>query len=260
MVGGGDHWGGAGGFSGGIGESGTANRKMTNGGEMEKPEVYTTPGDGGSYFFSHRYDGRGGECLAGMIGGQGGQCKQINWWCDAGGDGGVAGKGGTIKVSKLAKVYAYNGNRYTDGKSEHEYNSNTASLYQCPIFIQNGILREVYKINAWWGTKENYNYQYFNNIFGSTIAPNVDKITSANNIDEIRNVKIREEITENVSLKIKNGYQNTNLLNKPVNDRSVIIKVDNGTKTIDMVSQGVGSGAGYIEISNGTYTVDESKN
>lgn len=45
------------------------------------------------------------------------------------GFGGSGGKGGTVVVSKSAKVYAYNGNLYTDGKGN----------IQCPIYLQAGI-------------------------------------------------------------------------------------------------------------------------
>lgn len=258
VVGAGDHWDGAGGYSGGMGELGSGGRQEINGGETVKPEMDALSGNGGSYFFSHRYDGRNAECLAGMIGGQGGECNSANWWCDSGGDGGVAGKGGTVKVSASVKVYAYNGNRYTDKMVGHEYVNSTAATHQCPIFAQEGVLREVYKLNAWWGTKNNYNYQYFSNLLGNTIASGLNTIAIANNKSEINNIKIREEITESASLKIKNGYQNPALINKSLSERSVSITVNDETKIIDMLTQGVGSGAGYIEISNGTYEVDNN--
>ena len=70
------------------------------------------------------------------------------------GDGGVAGRGGNIKVSRNAKIYAFNGNRYTDGTS---YGS---GLNQCPIYLQAGkspkrqmvdyILDHSYPINEVW--------------------------------------------------------------------------------------------------------------
>ena len=54
------------------------------------------------------------------------------------GNGGIAGKGGIVKVSENAKVYAYNGNKYTDGTP---YNN---GINQTIIYGQNGIVHEKY--------------------------------------------------------------------------------------------------------------------
>ena len=54
------------------------------------------------------------------------------------GNGGVGGEGGIVNVSENAKVYAYNGNKYTDGMP---YNS---GRNQTIIYGQNGIVNEKY--------------------------------------------------------------------------------------------------------------------
>lgn len=46
------------------------------------------------------------------------------------GSGGTAGKGGNVKVSDNSKIYAYNGNIYSDG-TDYENGFN-----QCPIYLQ----------------------------------------------------------------------------------------------------------------------------
>ena len=258
-----DHMNGGGGYSAGVAESCSNNTRVINGGEMIEPTVYSSQSSGGSYFYPHRYDNKNFVSTGGNIGGQGGNVyySEIYYTCDSGGDGGAAGKGGTITVSQNAKIYAYNGNRYTDGAIGHEYYTNTAIINQCPIFAQSGILRKVYKLNCWWGVKENYNYEYFSNLLGSAIAPGIETVTIATGVVEGKmNVLIRDEITESASQKIKNGYQNPELASKSVSERSITIQVDNSTQTVDMLYQGIGSGAGYIEVSNGTYEVDESLN
>lgn len=186
-------------------------------------------------FFEHQYDLRYGNVTvsAGSVGGQGGMKKTTDWQAEtSGGDGGIAGKGGFIKVASNAKVYAFNGNKYTDNTA---YNN---GQNQCEIFIQNGILRAIYKLNSFWNLKENHNSSYYNNIFGDDILESAKSIERPETYSDIENLLIREEIVESNSRKIKSGYINTN-------NNSIY---------------GVGSGAGYIELSNGTYTIDENMN
>lgn len=55
-----------------------------------------------------------------------------------GGTGGVAGKGGNVTVDKTCKIYAYNGNRYSDGSSYAN------GMNQTPIYCQMGVIPEKY--------------------------------------------------------------------------------------------------------------------
>lgn len=236
--GGGDHLNGGGGYSAGVGQGTSVGNKVVNGGDQEEPELYTTSVSGGSYFYAHRFDLRASgadkylDTNGGQIGGQGGSGIGYgagSWWADAGGDGGKAGNGGTVKVSSNSKVYAFNGNRYTDGT---DYKN---GINQCPIFIQNGQLRAIYKLNAWWNEKEFFNFEYLNSILGNTIEGSVKKLTIANEMSNLKNSLVRAEKNDN---NFKTQYINPSTKN----------------------SYGVGSGAGYIEVSNGTYKIDSNMN
>lgn len=133
------------------------------------------------------------------------------------GNGGAGGAGGTIEISKTAKVYAYNGNLYTDGTS-YESGKN-----QCPIYAQAGIKLAKY-----------------NTAYGNGTASgvwNAWKVTC----------------TQKQSGISKSGYQNPN--NTQVVSISSLLKVSNKLlDNVQMKYQGVGSGAGYTESSNGTCT------
>src|SRR5699024_9281881 len=55
------------------------------------------------------------------------------------GNGGQAGAGGNIKVSLNSKIYAFNGNLFTDGT---DYQN---GINQCPIYSQTGVKIAKYK-------------------------------------------------------------------------------------------------------------------
>ena len=143
------------------------------------------------------------------------------------GDGGIAGSGGTIKYSKNAEIYAYNGDRITTGDHDsiyYEYNKDgnlsdvqakpvtfingKKTIIPAKIFAQDGIRREVYNIAEYMPEEDKIKYGVTDDSYY--------KNTSGGEWD-VRNVRILEEIT------------------------------------IDSYGQGIGSGAGYIEISNGTF-------
>ena len=60
----------------------------------------------------------------------------------SGGSGGTAGNGGIVIVSDTAKVYAYNGNKYTDG-TDYEQGKN-----QLEIYGQNGIVNKKWNVDS----------------------------------------------------------------------------------------------------------------
>lgn len=229
--GGGDHAAGGGGYSGGAGqaEAGGAENGKTALGASGKYPVY---GTGGGYFengttstttFQEDYT------KYAFVGGQGAQAAMHN---SQGGDGGVAGKGGTIKVSNNAKVYAYNGNKYTDNATGHEYND---GVNQLDIYGQNGVLRAVYKYDIYFNMREKRYISFFKELFGSTVSNSINSYIACSALKNIvhKNYLVRPETTC-----AKSGYTNSK------------------TNSI----YGIGSGAGYIELSNGTYTVDSSMN
>lgn len=177
----------------------------------------------------------------GCIGGQGGAAN-TNW--ESGGDGGIAGNGGTVRVSSEAIIYAYNGDRITNGDYDtvyYEYKSdgtvtttvasvqtkkNGDEFIPLTIYAQSGTLRAVYKGNYHWGYDDTTTYSYLKTLLGSTLAITGDLTSST-----VDNYCIRATTTCSTT-----GYTN------PATGST----------------QGIGSGAGYIEISNGTYTIDSS--
>ena len=228
-----------GGYSAGTAEWVTNGYQIVNGIQNNAPAMNASKCTGGSYFSEHTYDMKlittenspTARATGGKIGGEGSgvwdwQGSNVgNLYKDAGGGGWIAGKGGTVRVSKNAKIYAFNGNKYTDGTS---YNG---GRNQCPIYAQNGVLRDVYIMNSWWGMKEYYNYDFFYSLFGSTIASGVNTVSKATGQSSMTNVLVR---AQRIDATLKTDYIN------PV--------------TGDCY--GVGSGAGYIELSNGSYLVD----
>lgn len=248
-AGGADHMNGGGGYSGGLSELCTPGTQSKNGTAPARPAKLSWQCSGGSYFSEHMWDNdeynskpgvvdrnlaenSRGKTLGGKIGGQGGchvnrgwDAKTLVLWADSAGDGGIAGKGGNVKISEKAKVYAYNGNRYTDGSSNSPL----------PIYAQDGILREVYKLNNYWNNslKPNYNYEFFHNLFGNTITDETASIVEATSNAEMKNTLVRA-----ASTCAKLNYNNPN-----TNQR-----------------YGIGSGAGYIELSNGTFSVSSELN
>ena len=255
---GGDHMNGAGGYSGGLGEACTDETIVTNGIFLHEPAIHSGCPSGGSYYSSSMYDARyWGEQNGGKIRGQGGLRKtnqSVFFNFDSGGDGEKAGNGGTVTVSSSATIIAYNGNMITDGdySNAYEYDkdgnqvkklsaitSNGRTFIPAIIYAQNGVLRNVYKNNNWWGVWEERSYEYFKSIIGDEqLDSGVKDIVANTSYADTVNYCIRPEIIENLeenpNLVIKSGYINPE----------------------DGSTQGVGSGAGYIEVSNGTYTVN----
>lgn len=154
--------------------------------------------------------------------------------------GGIAGKGGNIKVSSNCKVYAFNGNLYTNGTNYGD------GINQAPIYLQAGCSparAEVTEIdNNVSGDAKSYNYCNGWHL----------EIVSA----------------EKKSGIAKSGYinsiysENTNFKSKKIININTLLGITANTllNSTDMSNQGIGSGAGYVELSNGTYTIDESLN
>ena len=215
---------GGGGYSGGTGEENKIDQGINGGNgsynSHRHSDKFQSTTIGFGYFSASNVDVTDNNlsinnALAG-IGGLGGT------GCDSSH---IAGKGGTIKVSQNANIFAYNGNRYTDGTS---YN---AGENQTPIYLQNGIVTAKYKHgnNTTW-----------------------DK-TSLSLTSSFSTITKTGYINNSLATKIVT-----------INDNLYYTKAD-GTKiyflkNIDMTNQGIGSGAGYLEVSNGTYKIDSSLN
>lgn len=131
------------------------------------------------------------------------------------GSGGYAGCGGTISVSKEAKINAKNGNKYTAPTS----NKNEPT----EIYIQNGEPLDVYIGNA--GPE-------------SLIKENYTKLKNA----------LKLNVTLGTTWKYATKYTE-------ITEYKVTPSMRNISYAATSYGQGIGSGAGYVEISNGTYKV-----
>ena len=181
------------------------------------PDLNSTTYVAGGYFYG-TLDGNGNLILGGY------DAKYNGTLGHQSGSGGTGGQGGIIKVSDNAKVYAFNGNYFTDNISGHEYGN---GLNQCPIYLQNGISIAKYDM-----TDDTH-------LFLKTAQTTVNKSGYINNI-YIENEIFSSKRTLNINTSL--GITGNPLTN------------------VDMSLLGVGSGAGYIELSNGTYTIDSSLN
>ena len=167
--------------------------------------------------------------------------------------GGIAGKGGEITVSEDCKVYAYNGDFITNedyddqellskvqkitGSSVEVIDRNIEGTVEkfapCPIFAQNGVLREVRYSNIGWTSLEDRGVEFFEKMLGDQLSEEAKTMTDGTGPEDVQNFILRKAMETE-----KSGYEN------PLNASFY----------------GVGSGAGYIEISNGKYEVDSKLN
>ena len=143
------------------------------------------------------------------------------------GNGGQAGAGGNIKVSSNSKVYAFNGNLFTDGT---DYQN---GINQCPIYSQTGVKIAKYK----------YTNKSKHDLFTIELEEAQKAINKSGYINKIYSEKEIYVTNKMLNINTKLGITGNSILTN-----------------IDMSYQGVGSGAGYTEISNGTYTIDSSMN
>lgn len=222
-AGGGDHAAGGGGYTGGSGQPCIA--RADNG---LTADINSQFGTGGSYFMSGKISSNYLKVpeLFAYIGGQGAQASD---WNSQGGDGGIAGKGGIIKVSSNSRIYAYNGNKYTDGTDYNEGEN------QLEIDCQNGNLRNIYKYDVFWNAKEYRYVEFFKQLFGTDVNSAIDSFTASPAKRSVNHSNYLVRTEKNI---IKLTYQNSKS-NK---------------------NFGIGSGAGYIELSNGEYIIDSSMN
>lgn len=224
---------GAGGYSGGAAEgiaTPSVNGKQGHyaTAEFPKNKGYYMEWQGGGYY--EGINSTSGDSSFNMskklVGGKGGPSY---WPGHTGGNGGTAGKGGEVNVYKDAKVYAYNGNMYTDGTS---YNNGEN---QAVIYLQSGKAKEIYTTykNGWydWPRDTSYdvnvhtNKPYFKVVTVSDVVPTPSGYVNTKNVGKTKT------FTDNMYL-----------------------------STEDLSKQGIGSGAGYIELNNGKYTIKEDNN
>lgn len=214
---------GAGGYSGGGGPRMYGGQNGFEGGGYCRDGIDNDSqpyswGSGGGYYGGPlgKADNYSGTCQVYL----GGMSATGYWDGHQPGNGGVAGKGGKITVSTNAKVYAFNGNRYTDGTLYDEGKNEAIIYYQNGINIQRG-----YTI----GRTGEYG--------------DLTKVTFCE--------------TNAQSIVNKTGYENVFWAEKNINSKITINDILND---VDLKYQGIGSGAGYMELSNGTFSIDENLN
>ncbi len=215
---------GGGGFSGGSPEN--SNYQSKNGlASVTNDNTEHDWWNGGGYFSgAPKVDDKGVNRAVTCFGGYGGQGAWGN--THRAGDGGEAGDGGNVKVNTSAKVYAFNGNRYTDGTS---YSN---GLNQCPIYVQCGIKPARYSNSGKYGA-ERTNFDHFE-LIKSVNQGTASKLSYVNTLY---------------------SSNNTYKSKKSLNVASALGIASNILGTVDLSKQGIGSGAGYIENTNGTYVV-----
>ena len=191
-----------------------------------------------------------------MNGGEGGivyRTSNLSIGLFACSSGGIAGKGGEITVSGNCKVYAYNGDFITNEDYDNQevllkvkeitesnvevidrnIEGTVEKFAPCPIFAQNGVLREVRYSNIGWTSLEDRGVKFFEERLGEQLSEEAKSMTDGTGPENVQNFILRKAMETE-----KSGYINA----------------------IDNSFYGIGSGAGYIEVSNGTYKIDPSLN
>ncbi len=216
---------GAGGFSGGSGGSYDTDIFSINGlfGHTSDRCSNNYWGAGG-YFSGPEGNDVDGNDAKNLLGGMGG----LSWWVGhRGGDGGTAGQGANVKVSETANIYAFNGNRYTDGTSYMN------GINQTPIYLQAGCMPKRQEVTS------------------------IDIHAYDNLYNKIWHMRTTSEQKTGLP---KTGYINSKYMTDSEFLSNKTLTMNYLLSNVDMSTQGIGSGAGYIEVSNGTYTIDSSLN
>ena len=120
-----------------------------------------------------------------------------------------------MECSENAQLYAFNGNKYTDGTPYNEGEN------ECPIYCQAGIILAKYDFEGY----EDYTGDGY-------VKTNIKLVLSQTNIN-------------------LTGYINKD---SNVN-KIITLNTSEDAITFNLNTQGIGSGAGYIEVSNGTFEV-----
>lgn len=223
---------GAGGYGGGGGplsyggvnggEGGPYNR-----GNNGHPSGWGSPG--GYYVGSLciTKSGTTGSTLAEIYGGM----SAPGWWDGhQPGNGGTGGKGGIVSASAGSKIYAFNGNRYTDGTSYNEGANEAVIYYQFGVNIRRG-----YTL----GRAGNSGDDYLSDFDYPAVVDFIE--TNAQSFVDSTNERTKVNPT---------GYENTYFSEHSI---SSTVTINDLLTNADLKYQGIGSGAGYVEESNGTY-------
>ena len=242
---GGNHFDGAGGYSGGGAQGNPTNGVNGLGGGVSN--VRDEDGTGGAGYYRAGAGPAVTRLNSARIGGQMGspitRLKQnegiLAWYKDICGSGGCSGAGGEIYYSNDNNIFAFNGDMITNGNYDtvyYEYDKdgneikgnelkvlekqNGEKFIPTKIFAQSGVIRATYTTNQGSYTLDKVTRE----LEEGESLPQIAK-----EIDDVIIVKATNEILNNP----KTGYTN------PL--------------TSELPNQGIGSGAGYLEASNGKF-------
>lgn len=208
---------GAGGYSGGTGQDDT---RQSENGLAGGNGPSTTHKIGGCGYFqgSHGLDIKNVNRVTTVFGGKGNQ-----GWHDysshGSGDGGVAGNGGNITVDSTCKIFAYNGNLYSDESGNHP----------CPIYLQAGIVPAKYTYISQGYTDS---YRFFLLDLQSEMVKDSGKMTS------YKNDAVSEILDINTLLKISgNPLNKVDMSKQGVGSGAGYVENSNGTYTVKNVTK-----------------------
>lgn len=205
---------GAGGYTGGTGDSDETKAENGNSGGNGKHCSGELLAGGGYFQGGEGLDINSKDRKNIALGGMYNQGHHGNL-SDASGSGGIAGNGGVIKTSLNAKIFAYNGNLYTDGT---DYKN---GLNQCPIYLQNGTKIAKYIYNRYGGEM----YNYFELILQSnqeSVAKTGYKNTKYESISNVERYITKNSVLSNVDM-----------INQGIGSGAGYIEISNGTYTVD---------------------------
>ena len=203
---------GAGGYSGGTGEQDTTQSHNGLAGGSG-PKQYKAPEDskiGGSGYFQGAYgvDQANVDRAVTVFGGKGNQGWH-SYSSHGSGDGGTAGSGGAITVSSNNKIYAYNGNLYSDGKNS----------MPCPIYLQAGIKNAQYTYISQGNNVSRWKFLLKQTATKSTVSKT-----------NYKNANFSQTININEQLGISgNPLSNVDMSKQGVGSGAGYIEVSNGT-------------------------------
>lgn len=126
------------------------------------------------------------------------------------GAGGTAGKGGIVKFSNNAKIFAYNGNKYTDGT---DYNN---GKNECPIYCQAGIILGKYDITSDC------------NISDMITRGEIQLVEAQKSTDKTGYVNSDPNVNENITLNTSEHEITFNLNTQGIGSGAGYIEVSNG--------------------------------
>lgn len=70
------------------------------------------------------------------------------------------------------------------------------NIIPCYIFAQDGVLRSVYKSNAWWNIKNGLDSSSFKYLFEDDVDPKIDSVSESKSLEETKIICVRQELKD----------------------------------------------------------------